>query len=237
MAVLGAAVLVGGGFAAAVLMEDDPKSPAASAPPASPSVPASSSPTDRLTPATGKKMTLDKPTGQKDGISTGWQHSPIGSVSAAVYWWEGYAFLDDQKAAQQLSAMVSPNATGLVDKQVSDVRKLREAVGLPPSGGTTSEVRFTTSVTAVRALSVPAPGIPKGDVVEVWMNYDRYATGPDGAPDKDPRRNELTSVILRWQNGTWKLTNEFDKLSSPPVAYFPDSPYAWQDRWVQVLHG
>lgn len=132
LAVLGAAVLVGGGFAAAVLMEDDPKSPAASAPPASPSVPASSSPTDRLTPATGKKMTLDKPTGQKDGISTGWQHSPIGSVSAAVYWWEGYAFLDDQKAAQQLSAMVSPNATGLVDKQVSDVRKLREAVGLPP---------------------------------------------------------------------------------------------------------
>ncbi|MFF4647489.1 hypothetical protein [Streptomyces sp. NPDC001389] len=243
LGVLAAAVLVGGGYAAAVLMEDgDAKVPAVGAPTAgtSPSAPVSGPPAASappLTPATGKVMVLDRPTGQKDGINTGFKASPVGGVSAAVYWWEGLSFLDDQKAEQQLRAMTSPQATGLVDKYVSEIRKLREGIGLPPSGGNTSEIRFTTSVKAARAVTVPAPGVTKGAVMEVWMEYDRYATGPDGAPDKNPLRNQSTSVMVIWQDGAWKLTNQYDGFKSYPVAYDPDSPYAWRDHWAQVRHG
>ncbi|WP_331737812.1 hypothetical protein [Streptomyces sp. NBC_01276] len=245
LGVLAAGVLVGGGYGVAVLLDDDgggtpaAGAPATTAPPAHPSGPASPSGSGEVskTPDTGPKMRLFKPTGHADGVATGFKYSAVDAVSAAVYWWEEYAWLDDQKARQQLEAMASPDADGYVDQEVSKVRKLREQVGLPSSGGTTSSITFTTTVQAVHVTSLPVEGEKPGAVVEVWMSYDRFATGPDGAPDKEPLKDELTSVILRWQGDRWRLTNQpgYVKHSHVPVSYLPDSPYAWRDGWRQVV--
>lgn len=234
--VLVVGVLVGGGVTAyAVLSEDDTAAPKPG-PSASTAGPSTDKPTQKptMTPEKAKKLTLNVPTGQRGGASIGFPHSPSGSVSAAVYFWEEFAFLDDQKARQQLETVVSPDATGYIDEQVSEVRKLREGANLPPSGGTPAGITFTTAVNAVRARSLTSDG----NVVDVWMNYNRYATKADGSPDDDPLKDETDDLIVKWQDGQWKLTNEpkYKKKRSFPAAYSPDSPYATQDGWQQVRH-
>ncbi|GGU44643.1 hypothetical protein [Streptomyces violascens] len=231
--VLTAAALTAGAIAAVSVLGGDDKSPkaAASSPVASPSAPATSA---HLTPETAQKFKLDVPTGQKDGVSTGFRDTSFGAVSAAVYFWEELAFLDDQKARQQLEAMVSPDAAGLVDEQVSEVRKLRETANLPPSGGTPAGITFTTTVNAVRFR--PLPNDSK--VFEVWLAYDRYATKSDGGPDNNPLKGQMDELMMKWQNGAWKITNEprYWSKRTFPASYFPDSRPALKDGWVQVRH-
>ncbi|MYZ33634.1 hypothetical protein GT002_00450 [Streptomyces sp. SID4917] len=141
-------------------------------------------------------------------------------------------------ARQQLEAVTSPDATGYIDEQISEVRKLREGANLPPSGPAPAGLTFTTSVEAATSKSLIAPGDKPGDVVQVWMHYDRYATAPDGGSDDDPLKDQTDDVIVKWQDGGWKLTNEpkYWKQRYFPVSYAPDSPYATQDGWVQVQH-
>ncbi|MEU9107139.1 hypothetical protein AB0D54_22865 [Streptomyces xanthophaeus] len=234
-----AALLVAGGFVAATLMADDAKgkpeagaSPSASAP-----VPTGGAATGGpMTPERGQKITLRKPTGHKDGVAIGFPGSPSGGISAAVYFWEEYAWLDDEKAAQQLAAVASKDAPGYADKQVSEIRKLREALGLAPSGGLPADIEFTTAVHAARGKTLKAPGLPVGDVMQVWLSYDRYATGPKGGVDQNPLRGDTVSFVVKWEDGAWRFTDKYDALGDFPVAYEPTSPYAWSDGWVQVLH-
>ncbi|MFE9406802.1 hypothetical protein ACFYNY_34405 [Streptomyces sp. NPDC006530] len=233
---LAVGVLAGGGIAAYSFMGDDHSSSAPSSGPSASSKPSGPTPgsSGQLTPDTAQKLTLDVPTGQKDGLSTGFPNSPSGSISAAVYFWEEFAFLDDQKARQQLQAAVSPDSPGLIDEQISEVRKLREAANLPPSGGTPAGITFSTAVRAVRVRSVTT----SGDVLEIWMAYDRYATKSDGGPDDNPLKGQMDEVMVKWQNGAWRLTNEpkYWAKRSSPASYFPDSHPALKDGWVQVRH-
>ncbi|MFE9393574.1 hypothetical protein [Streptomyces sp. NPDC006784] len=189
----------------------------------------------KLTPETGEKVSLPNPRGQKDGVSTGFAHTTYGAYAAAVYFWEEYAFLDDQKARQQLDAVTSPDASSdYADERISEVRKLREKAGLPPSGGAPAGITFTTSVNAINAWTVD----DKGDVIQVWLNYDRYATKADGEPDPAPLKDRTDNVILKWQDGAWKLTDErkYRKEGGQPVSYNPDARAAWQNGWRQVRH-
>ncbi|MGW2089328.1 hypothetical protein [Streptomyces sp. NPDC001880] len=241
LAVLAAAGLVGGGVVAYSLLGNDDSEKGAAAPSATAKPgPSATGPSGggRMTPEKAKKIRLRVPTGQADGVSTGFPRSPGGAISAAVYFWEEYAFLDDQKARQQLEAVVSPDAVGYIDEQISEVRKLREASNLPSSGGTPAGITFTTTVEAARPTSIIVPGDTPGDVVQIWMNYDRYAATPEKPTDDNPLKGEDIDFILKWQNGQWRLTNEskYWKKRSFPVAYFPESPYAWDDGWVQVRH-
>jgi hypothetical protein len=121
-----------------------------------------------------------------------------------------------------------------VDQQISEVRKLREDVGLPPSGGTPAGVTFSTTVNAVRPTSLD----PSGKVVQVWINYDRYATQADGSPDDSPLKDQTTDLILKLQDGAWKITNEpsYREKRSYPSSYFADSRVSYRDGWRQVLH-
>ncbi|MEU5811533.1 hypothetical protein [Streptomyces sp. NPDC047718] len=239
-AVVVAGLLVAGGFTAATLMngsdaEGQPQGEKGTAA-STPSVPSSPSATGRMTPEKGKKLLLMKPTGQKDGLSTGFGASPMGGISAVVYFWEEYAWLDDEKGRQQLTAFVSKDRPGYVDKKISEIRKARETIGLAPSGGIPADVNFTTAVTAARVKTLKAPGLPVGDVMQVWLSYDRFATGPKGGRDENPLRGETQSFVVKVEGDTWKLTDEFDSLGDFPVAYEPDSPYAWNDGWAQVRH-
>ncbi|WPW32705.1 hypothetical protein P6B95_38595 [Streptomyces atratus] len=126
LAVLAAAGLAAGGVAAYSLLGNDQSGQtqagsSTTAKPA-PSGSASGKGGGAMTPEKGKKVPLSVPTGQKDGVSTGFPHNYVGAISAAVYFWEEYAWLDDQKARQQLEAVVSPDATGYIDEQISEIR-------------------------------------------------------------------------------------------------------------------
>ncbi|WP_331743919.1 hypothetical protein OH809_44130 (plasmid) [Streptomyces sp. NBC_00873] len=242
LAVLVAAGLAAGGVAAYSLFGNDrssqPHAGSSTTAKPAPSGSASEKSGAAMTPEKGKKVPLSVPTGQKDGVSTGFPHNYVGAISAAVYFWEEYAFLDDQKGRQQLTAVVSPDATGYVDEQISEVRKMREGANLPPSGGTPAGITFTTTVNAVRVRTLTSSELPRGDVIHIWMNYDRYATTPEKSTDDDPLKGEDIDFIVKWQGGAWKLTNEpaYWKQRTFPVAYFPESPYAWRDMWWQVRH-
>lgn len=185
-----------------------------------------------MTPARAKPLQLVAPSGQRDGASTGFPHDSIGAISAAVYRHEELAFLDDAMARRQLEATTSASSPASVDAAVSQVRSLREAAGLPPSGGTPPGLTVRTYVDAVRGRSLVA----SGDVVQVWMHYSRYAQLPDGSLDQEPLRDQTDDVLLAWEDGDWKITTEprYRKLRTWPVAYEPDSPYAWRDGWWQV---
>ncbi|MER6614901.1 hypothetical protein [Streptomyces xantholiticus] len=235
------AALVGGGVTAFLVLGGDESSGSASGKPSATAKPSPSNSSNKgtgkaMTPEKGQKIKLAAPTGQKNGASTGFPHTSIGATSAAVYFHEEYAWLDDQKARQQLEVVTSPDATGFIDEQISEVRRLREGVGLPPSGPAPVGLTFTTTVEAVRGRTIRTSDVPFGDVVHVWLSFDRYATGPDGGPDKDPLKGDATDYVLKWQDGAWKLTNEpkhWNKRTFP-VAYDKDSPYAWDDGWWQV---
>ncbi len=234
-----AALLVAGGFAAATLMREDPKGgpQAAVSPSASTAAPGGGTATDSpMTPERAQKISLRKPTGHQNGVAVGFPGSPSGGISAAVYFWEEYAWLDDEKAAQQLNAVASKDASGYVDKQISEIRKMREALGLAPSGGLPADVSFTTAVHAARGKTLKAPGLPAGDVMQIWLSYDRFATGPKGGTDENPLRGATVSFVVKWEDGAWKFTDKYDALGDFPVAYEPTSPYAWSDGWAQVRH-
>ncbi|MFI1568479.1 hypothetical protein ACH4ZX_36590 [Streptomyces sp. NPDC020490] len=237
LGVLVVGALIGGGVTAATMLGgDDSGSSTASPSPATAKPSASSDGRQTsMTPDKARKLVLEKPTGQKNGLSTGFSKGPVGAISTAVYFWEEYAFLDDQKARQQLDAIVSPDADGYTDEMISEVRKLREQAGLPPSGGTPAGITFSTAVNAVRATSLTGT---EGKVVQIWMNYDRYATKADGSPDDDPLKDQDADLLLKWQDGAWKITNEpqYWKKRSFPSAYFPDEHVSWADGWQQVRH-
>ncbi|MFI8854795.1 hypothetical protein ACIGW3_31950 [Streptomyces sp. NPDC053499] len=189
----------------------------------------------RLTPATAPRVPVLKPKSSKNGIGTGFPHTAVGARSAAVSYWQDLSFVDDQAAERQLRTIAAGPSDPVVRKKVSEVRKLREGVGLPPSGGPPNSMTFTTDVKAVRLRSLDR----KGDVVQVWMVFDRYATSAEKSTDDNPLEDQTDNLILTWKKGDWKVTAQphWVRRTAGPRAYAPDSPYAFQDGWREVADG
>ncbi|MEU1377274.1 hypothetical protein ABZ442_27010 [Streptomyces triculaminicus] len=227
-------VLTGGAvLAVTTLGGGDHEKGSMASPGASSAAPApSTSSGKRRTPASEYKLRILKSDKVKDAIGVGFPQSDRGAVSAAVRHLQELDLLDDNVAEKQLKAIVSKDSPGTVDKRVSDVRKLRERAGLPPSGGTPPGLSFSTQVNAVRVTSAD----DTGQVLIIWMNYDRFASLPDKAADNNPLKGETDYAIYKWEDGDWKLTEEprYTKRVHGPRAYDPDSPYAFQDMWRQV---
>lgn len=232
------AVLAVGGTLMVTLWGDDNGSGPGS-PDGKPSPSASSTASPRasamkeFTPATAPPIPLLKPTSNAGGIiGTGFEHSNLGAVSAGVSYWEDLTLLDDVLARKQWKAIAAPDSPETIDQGVSEVRKLREGVGLPPSGGTPDGITFSTSVKAALGHSLDKTG----DVIVVWLNYDRFATIHDKGADDNPLRDETTSLVLKWEGADWKVTTDpqWTAKVKGPHAYDPDSKYAWRDGWRQV---
>ncbi|MGW0493505.1 hypothetical protein [Streptomyces olivaceus] len=186
-----------------------------------------------FTPATAPPIPLLKPATNSGGsIGTGFEHSNLGAVSAGVSYWEDLDLLDDVLARKQWKAIAAADSPETVDQGVSEVRKVREGVGLPPSGGTPDGITFSTSVKAALGRSLDKTG----NVVVVWLSYDRFATIRDKGADDNPLRDETTSLVLKWESGDWKVTTDpqWTAKVKGPHAYAPDSKYAWLDGWRQV---
>lgn len=234
-AVVALGVLATGGYLAVNSFGGDADGPAsveatkqASTSPSSPAAGAA----DRMTPGKAQALPLLAPKKSQDGTPLGYPKNGLGAISAAVAYWEEYAWLDDSLARKQLEVLVSPDSPQIIDKQVSEVHRVREGIGLPPSGPAPAGVTFTTVVKAVRGKSL----VKDGSAVQVWLQYDRYATKADGGGDDSPLKDETVDVIMKWQNGEWRLTQEpkYVKLRTFPVAYDPNSVPARQDGWWRV---
>ena len=191
-----AALLAGGGVLALSSAGDNP-SPSPRAKP-SPDRTGSSSPAPggkKYTPATAPRVPVLKPRSSKNGIGTGFPHTAKGARSAAVSYWQDLSVIDDQAAERQLRTIAASPSDPAVSNGVSRVRKLREGVGLPPSGGPPNEMTFTTNVKAVLSWSLDG----KGEVVQVWMVFDRYATSTEKSIDSNPLKNETDNLIVTWK--------------------------------------
>jgi hypothetical protein len=230
-----AAVAAGGAVAVAGLNggsdQTAPADPKASKP--APSSTSSANPAaTKYTPATAPHRKLLKPSTNKDGIGTGFERSGLGATSAAVTYWEDLDILDDAIARKQLTAITSKDSLDSIDRGVSEVRKLREGAGLPPSGGTPDGLSFSTEVKAALVRSLDS----SGDVVQVWMVYDRYATVQDKGGDNNPLKDEVVDLIVKWEGGDWKVTEEpqYTGKKTSPRAYAPDSKWAFMDGWRVV---
>lgn len=189
------------------------------------------------TPATGPRLDLSPygPKSSSKGIGTGFEHSAMGATAAAVSYWENLDLLDDVIARKQWSTITSKDSPKTIDRGVSEVRKLREGVGLPPSGGTPDDITFTTSVEAALFRSLDT----SGDVVDVWMVYDRYATIRGKGGDPNPLKGEVTNLIVTWEDGDWKVTErpEYVKKVRGPRAYHPNSKWAYMTGWRELANG
>ncbi|MEU4970485.1 hypothetical protein ACH4RA_34490 [Streptomyces smyrnaeus] len=187
------------------------------------------------TPATASRVRVIKPESSKNGIGTGFPHTAVGARSAAVSYWQDLSFIDDQAAERQLRTIAASPSDPAVRNGVSAVRKVREGVGLPPSGGPPNGMTVTTDVKAVLLRSLDR----EGDVVQVWMVYDRYATSPEESTDDNPLRDQTDNLIVTWTKGDWKVTEQrrWVRRATGPRAYDPHSPYAFQDGWRQVAGG
>ncbi|MER7688716.1 hypothetical protein [Streptomyces sp. NPDC097610] len=237
-AVVTLGVLAAGGYVAVNAFSggaDGPTSAKASPKPSAASgSPSASAAADRMTPGKARALPLLAPKKSQNGAPLGFPDNGVGAISAAVSYWEEYAWLDDSLARKQLEVLVSPDSPQTIDKQISEVYRVREGVGLPPSGPAPAGMTFTTVVKAVRGNSL----VKNGRVVQVWLQYDRYATKAEGGGDDSPLKDETVDVIMKWQNGEWRITQEpqYLKLRTFPVAYDPNSVPARQDGWWRVDH-
>ncbi|MFX4293622.1 hypothetical protein [Streptomyces bohaiensis] len=186
-----------------------------------------------MTPARGNKVRLVEPGGQRAGMGVEWPDTTYGAISAAVSVRENLDLLDDARARSQMEAVASADSPEVIDRAVSDVRALREGLGLPPSGAAPTVGYFTAEVEAVRARTLTRldDGSP---VVEVWLHYTRYGHKAGGGPSDNPLRNQMDAVTVVREDDDWRVTHAYEHLSDYPMQYAPDSPRAWADGWWQV---
>ncbi|MFF8387732.1 hypothetical protein ACF053_29400 [Streptomyces kanasensis] len=188
-----------------------------------------------FTPANAPSIPRLKPMSNAEGIGTGFEHSSLGATSAAISYWEDLDLLDDVIARKQWTAIASKDSPGTIDQGVTEVRKVREGVGLPPSGGTPDGITFSTHVKAALTRSLDT----SGDIVNVWMVFDRYATIRDKGADENPLKDQVTNLVLKWEGNDWKVTTETQYTAKVkyPHAYDPASKYAWAEGWRAVADG
>lgn len=241
LALIGVAVVgtfVAGGVLGVMTLnadDEDVKPDAKASPSASPGDTSAPPASKEHTPADAPRIPVLKPKSNTDGIGTGFEHSALGATSAAISYWEDLDLLDDVIARKQWTAIAAQDSPETIDQGVTEVRKVREGVGLPPSGGTPDGISFSTNVTAALARSLET----SGDVVNVWMVFDRYATIRDKGADENPLKDEVTNLVLTWEGNDWKVTTDpqYTAKVKGPHAYDPASKYAWADGWRVVADG
>ncbi|MEE1763040.1 hypothetical protein [Streptomyces sp. SP18BB07] len=179
------------------------------------------------TPATAPPVRVFEPRSNDEGIGTGFEHTSVGAVSAAVSYWQDFNLRDEVIARQQWTAVTSEDSPETIDRGVSGM------VGAPL--GITTPKDGQTVVKAVLPLSLDH----SGEIVVVWMEYDRLVPIGEESADNKSLKDETTYLIVKWENGDWKVTEEpqYEAKVRGPRSYHPDSKWAFADGWRRVAHG
>ncbi|GHH54901.1 hypothetical protein [Streptomyces candidus] len=238
MGTVAVAVLTTGGVLGVMTLNadnDDLKQDAKASPSTAPTSGSTPSASKEFVPANAPSIPRLKPASDAAGIGTGFEHSSLGATSAAISYWEDLDLLDDVIARKQWTAIAAKTSPGTIDQGVTEVRKVREGIGLAPSGGTPDGITFSTNVKAALTRSLDTTG----DVVNVWMVFDRYATIRDKGADENPLKDEITNLVLKWEGNDWKVTTEpqYTAKVKGPRAYDPASKFAWAAGWRTVAGG
>ncbi|MEE1805627.1 hypothetical protein [Streptomyces sp. BE133] len=220
-AAAGVVLAVSGILAVTSIMGDDtlPQTDAKTSP--SPEGNKSSEPP--RTPATARAVALPQPDSTAEGIGTGFEHSARGAAAAAVSYWQDFDLRDEAIARKQWAAVTSKDSPETIDRGVSGL------VGEPTWGEVPNKGSAAVKAFLIRSLN------DSGEVVVVWMVYDRLAVGVDGESLED----ETTHLILKWEDGYWKVTEEpqYATRVHGPRSYHPDSKYAYSEGWRRVARG
>ncbi|MFF7601202.1 hypothetical protein [Streptomyces mirabilis] len=229
-AVAGAALAGGGILAVTSMVGGNPHSQTDAKPSPSADGDRTSEPTSQgqqFTPATARSIPVLKPKSNANGIGTGFEHSSLGAISAAVSYWQDFDLRDEVIARKQWTSVISEDSPETIDRGING------AVGLSPAGGTSNGGSAVVKAALERGLN------DSGDVIVVWMVYDRLAASGDGGVDDKALTDETTYLILKWEDGDWKVTEqpEYKTKVHGPHAYHPDSKWAFMDGWRRVSHG
>lgn len=179
------------------------------------------------TPATAPPVRVFEARSSTEGIGTGFEHTSVGAVSAAVSYWQDFNLRDEVIARQQWTAVTSEDSPETIDRGVSGM--VGAPLGIPtPKDG-------QTVVKAVLPLSLDH----SGEIIIVWMEYDRLVPIGEESADNKSLKDETTYLIVKWENGDWKVTEEpqYKAKVRGPRSYHPDSKWAFADGWRRVAHG
>jgi hypothetical protein len=228
--VTGAALAVGGILAFPSIIDGNPHPPTDAKPSPSSEGDKRSEPPGRgqeYTPATARPVSVFKPKSSAEGIGTGFEHSSAGAVSAAVSYWQDFDLQDEVIAREQWTAVTSEDSPETIDRGVAGT------VGEPLLNATPKDGKTVVKAVLARSLD------DSGDVVVVWMFYDRLVPSGEESADNKSLKGETTYLIVKWEDGDWKVTEEpqYKTKVRGPRSYHPDSKWAYAAGWRRVARG
>ncbi|MFG2384603.1 hypothetical protein [Streptomyces avermitilis] len=179
------------------------------------------------TPVTARPVSLFKPRSSAKGIGTGFEHSSLGAESAAVSYWQDFDLGDEAIAREQWTEVTSEDSPETIDRGVSGTVGEPLLIAVPKDGKAVVKALLSRSLD------------DSGKVIAVWMYYDRLVPNGEESADNKSLKGETTYLIVKWENGDWKVTEEPQyktKVSGPP-SYHPDSKAAFAAGWRRIAHG
>ncbi|MCC9707975.1 hypothetical protein E4N62_23580 [Streptomyces sp. MNU76] len=179
------------------------------------------------TPATARPVSLFKPKSSAKGIGTGFEHSSLGAESAAVSYWQDFDLTDEVIAREQWTAVTSEDSPETIDRGVSGTVGEPFLIAVPKDGKTVVKALLSRSLD------------DSGEVIAVWMFYDRLVPSGEESADNKSLKGETTYLIVKWENGDWKVTEEpqYKTKVRGPRSYHPDSKWAFAAGWRRVALG
>jgi hypothetical protein len=179
------------------------------------------------TPATARPVSLLKPKSNAKGIGTGFEHSGLGAESAAVSYWQDFDLRDEVIAREQWTAVTSEDSPETIDRGASGTVGEPLLIAVPRDGKAVVKALLSRSLD------------DSGDIIAVWMFYDRLVPSGEEGADNKSLKGETTYLIVKWEDGDWKVTEEpqYKAKVRGPRSYHPDSKWAFAAGWRRVAQG
>lgn len=176
----------------------------------------------QLRPVSAGPLILPRPTGQQQGIPTGFPHTTEGAISAAAHYNEIIIGLDSQVAARVGEVAAAPSYLDAPRDMIQGVAVARRSLGLgtdPQAPGAYLQFRSE----AYRVLDAT----PNRVVVAVLGHVDAAgpATGGQGRTAVS-----AAAYAMVWVEGDWRIAADADTRSLRPLPQ-PHSPQAYEKGW------
>ncbi len=162
-------------------------------------------------------------TRQVGDVAVGYPHTPVGAVSAAVYYWSQLSSTLDVDRATTLIKLIADPAWTTAVPEIQDGRgKTRALLGLPATGPVPdgADVLFTPLMYQVRSVQPDSMDV-------LLLGY--YATSKPG--QQLATRVMLFPTKIRWVGDDWKLPAQNLAGDYAPLMATPGSDDALSKGW------